>query len=259
MGGSTVKKVAGALRYLATVMLAFLYFTPVVANSAVALMLNTDSKLTGANNIVIAGELFDVRFADGRCLVVFKDCNGFVFGSEDAGRQASKALLNQVLINNPLGQFDSNPSLTYGCFGIIECVIYSPYDDGGPIANRYLPMAINSFFEGNDMVNSFLQGNVLGVDSVATEYTLKHYKVDDVWAVWTKQCVTTYSANNPDGVICVPSPRNFFTLPDGQSEPVIMLDRIAYEPRSNVPEPSTIFLLALSWLGLVCMRRKRPA
>lgn len=242
------------LRRCLAVMLTFLCMGAGNANASIILLFNGDGKLVGANDIILANELYDVRFADGKCADVYRTCSGFLFDTFDAAVDASRALRDQVLIDGPLGQIDTHPELTYGCRGTYSCAIFSPYDDGAGPASAIV--AINSkFVEYADQIAYIPRGgNLLLLDTIFPEIRPVPYEQDKVWAVWTKQCVSTYSPTNPDGVICVRNRNLIFTPPGGVSEPI--LEPVAYEPPSTVPEPSTILLIALPCLGLACVRRK---
>lgn len=85
------------------------------ANAATSIVIN--GKLTGATGVNVNGTIYDVEFLDGTCVNLFNGCNSisdFTFNEEGA-LQAASALLNQVFINTPEGQFDTNPALTFGC------------------------------------------------------------------------------------------------------------------------------------------------
>jgi hypothetical protein len=68
---------------------------------------------------------------DGTCVALFTGCNepsDFPFSTQGAALVASQALLDQVLIDGPSGDFDSNPFLTFGCPGFAPiCSVVSPY------------------------------------------------------------------------------------------------------------------------------------
>ncbi len=87
--------------------------------------------LTGATHVDIGGAFYDVQFIGGTCAAVFTGCDDpatdFPFTTSAAALAASQALLDQVLINDPLGNFDSNPALTSGCTSIMTCTVVTPY------------------------------------------------------------------------------------------------------------------------------------
>lgn len=97
------------------------------------------SSLIGADDILIANELYDVRFLTGSCVSLYSGCDS----ADDFlvnGIGASAALLDQVF-NLDLGGLylliDLDPSLTAGCEGT-GCLIYTPDSitgGGGALAN----------------------------------------------------------------------------------------------------------------------------
>ncbi len=65
----------------------------------------------------VGGNLLDVQFKDGACFGLYGLCKGpdaFVFDSEATATAASEALRNQVFLDGPSGNFDTDPGLTAG-------------------------------------------------------------------------------------------------------------------------------------------------
>lgn len=88
--------------------------------------------LVGATNVRIDNALYDVEFLDGSCEVVFTSCDegsDFAFSTEDAARNATIALRDQVFIDSSLGMFDSMPSLIAACVPdrLGTCQAVTPY------------------------------------------------------------------------------------------------------------------------------------
>ena len=83
------------------------------------LIVNGSGILTGATGVNVNGTLYDVTFVDGSCVSLFDGCDSvsdFDFSSADDAGDASQALLNQVFLDGPDGNFDSAPQeLTFGC------------------------------------------------------------------------------------------------------------------------------------------------
>lgn len=102
------------------------------ANAAVLNVL--DGILLGASGVNVGGTLYDVEFLDGSCASLFDGCNSnadFDFVGLVAGTLASQALLDQVLVDGPLGDFDSSPELVAGCGAPIDmryCEIFIPIE-----------------------------------------------------------------------------------------------------------------------------------
>lgn len=90
---------------------------------SVELLFDPAGKLSGAKNVVVDGDRYDVAFVDGTCATVFSGCNANAdFPDPPDALNASWALLDQVL----LGIYDSTPALTKGCEFSILCVLVTP-------------------------------------------------------------------------------------------------------------------------------------
>jgi hypothetical protein len=95
-----------------------------------SLLVDSSGTLTGANDVFVNGALYNVRFVDGTCAAAYDICDmaHLAFTTESSALLASKALLDQVLLDVPgLGDFDSNPTLTSGCYFPNNCWILTPY------------------------------------------------------------------------------------------------------------------------------------
>jgi hypothetical protein len=112
-------------------MLAALILTLACAPGVSATTLTvTGGILTGAKNVTVGGSFYDVIFADGTCAALFDGCDDpadFIFPTNATAVAASQALLDQVFLDGPLGNFDSNPNLTFGCSGTPLCQALTPY------------------------------------------------------------------------------------------------------------------------------------
>jgi len=153
-------------------------FIAVASAQAIALptlQVNADGILMGADNVNVDGTLYDVRFRDGTCAVLYAPCNcasSFVFRSEASARLASQALLDTVLVDGPgpLGMFGSNPELTDGCQdrgqgGAGNCEILTPYRWDSFADSAWLIAAVNDGAGGR--LNSF--GVTRSFDSTLTD------------------------------------------------------------------------------------------
>jgi hypothetical protein len=95
--------------------------------SAATLTINAFGKLTGATGVDVGGTLYDVAFVDGSCITLFSGCDSvtdFAFTTPTAADAASQALLDQVFTGN----FDADPSLTFGCATFSGCGILTPWE-----------------------------------------------------------------------------------------------------------------------------------
>jgi hypothetical protein len=169
---------------------------------AATLLVNASGILTGATGVNVGGTLYDVEFVDGTCAAVFDGCDGFddfAFGVAGsvivvpdplAARDASEALLSQVFLNTALGDFDSQPALTFGCgLEFAACDVLTPYGfadyppsheapPGSPgFTVLFFGEALN-FAEGVDVDFAQASGRFPFPDTT---------NVDAVYARWTEQ------------------------------------------------------------------------
>ena len=97
-------------------------------------------QLMGATDVLVDGSLYDVQFLNGTCIDLYNGCDyvsDFTFQTEASANLASQALLDQVFLDGPSGNFGSEPELIYGCpmFNVITflgCVASTPYAIGNP-------------------------------------------------------------------------------------------------------------------------------
>lgn len=118
---------------------------PIFASATPTLLVNGGGILVGANNVNVDGTLFDVRFATGTCNQLFDRCNdaAFTFKNWSVAYSASRALLAQVFVNGPAGDFDSDPSKILGCENMHQCASIIPYSTRwtfyGTFFSGYMP------------------------------------------------------------------------------------------------------------------------
>jgi hypothetical protein len=96
------------------------------ANATVTLIVNGSGILTGATGVMVSGQSYDVTFADGTCAGVYGSCSNtsFDFTTQVLARSAAQALLDQVFVDGPQGNFDSNTTKVFGCGNASECSTY---------------------------------------------------------------------------------------------------------------------------------------
>ncbi len=99
------------------------------ANADPVLLVNGSGVLTGAQNVRVGGTLYDVMFVDGTCIDVFGGCDtgsDFKFATFEDAAAAANALLGQVFVDAPVGNFDGHPELTLGCTDPSQCFAAIP-------------------------------------------------------------------------------------------------------------------------------------
>jgi hypothetical protein len=144
--------------------------------------------LTGATHVDIGGAFYDVQFIGGTCAAVFTGCDDpatdFTFTTSAAAVAASQALLDQVLIDGPLGNFDSNPALTSGCTLTGLCTAVTPYGlSAGPAL-----LAGIAFNSANNTLDGAGPASLGIVGSFSGAYTL---------AKWTPEPAVPPSVPEP--------------------------------------------------------------
>ena len=128
------------------------------SQQAEAAVLNVDQstgQLLGAYGVDVDGTLYNVSFLDGSCVGLFNGCDepsDFAFGGTgfDGTAMAAEALLAQVFVDGPQGNFDSMPSLTAGCTSLTSCSAQIPGAIAGPFGTAAVNaagMAADSFFD----------------------------------------------------------------------------------------------------------------
>ena len=97
-------------------------------------VVNSSGQLTGATGVNVNGSFYDVTFAEGSCNSLFGGCDPglFTFHDQTSALAAAQALLDQVFLDVPAGNFGSNPTLTFGCLSPIECESLIPFHIDSP-------------------------------------------------------------------------------------------------------------------------------
>lgn len=99
------------------------------SQASAAVLTVHDGILTGATNVSIGGDFYDVQFVDGSCNSLFNGCNAsaFTFTTEATAMAASRALLDQVFVDGPAGNFDSVTNKIAGCTYAGRCIAIVPF------------------------------------------------------------------------------------------------------------------------------------
>lgn len=100
--------------------------------------------LYGATNVDVGGTLYNVSFANGTCNYVFAGCSqsAFTFSTAADAILAAQALLDQVFIDGPRFNFDSQTNNSWGCFSTVNCYTLIPFAKSGSLVS--LAFALNN-------------------------------------------------------------------------------------------------------------------
>ncbi len=114
--------------------------------AAVVLHVDGNGQLHGASGVKVGtlNGTYSVKFnSSSLCSAVFSPCDqsGFTFLNAIDAAAAAQALLDEVFVDSPAGEFDTRPELTKGCLD--ECYFYTPYVTLGDTV--YAMMAFNWF------------------------------------------------------------------------------------------------------------------
>ncbi len=155
------------------------------AISTGATIIVENGALMGATGVDVNGVLYDVSFQDGSCFDLYNGCNdisGIPFTDLTSANAARTALLNQVFIDSPLGLFDSNTTLTNGCFVEGSCTTFFPVVISGVIGTYFV-------WNRNPQPNEVGAG---GLDPLND--TSIRFPDGDTYAVWSQSTVVPVPA-----------------------------------------------------------------
>lgn len=147
-----------------------------------------NGKLMGANGVDVDGKFYNVRFADGSCAQVYGACTAdhFDFTEYLPALSAAKALYDQVFIDTPQGNFDSNPALTFGCEAsrCLTLIAFSTTPERHPTSYT---VAVNNVLNRSDNYGQFFPSLDLDyklVDNVnLARFTLSAVPEPSSWAM----------------------------------------------------------------------------
>ena len=163
----TGERLVSMFRSLGLAVFGALTFALLTVIRADAATLNVvGGELLGASGVNVGGVLYDVEFVEGSCISLFAGCDEVTdldFDSATTATAAAQALLDQVLIDGPQGNFGSDPSLTFGCSHSDLCLTFVPYDTILPNGRVNTKYAYN--FTGGDSVGN--NQNILTRDTAS--------------------------------------------------------------------------------------------
>ncbi|MFC4932453.1 PEP-CTERM sorting domain-containing protein [Massilia sp. GCM10023247] len=146
------------------------------AGAAPVLLVNGEGILTGANSVDIAGTLYDIRFSEGSCNSLFGgNCDQRLFAFANAAEAfvAGQALLEQVFVDSPAGQFDSRPDTIFGCTNLQNCHSFIPFQFAETVEMDGL-IAIQDVVNnasGSDVINEM----VFAEETLASDFDNYNY------------------------------------------------------------------------------------
>jgi hypothetical protein len=113
------------------------------------LIKNNSGELTGAYGVEVDDSLYSVEFIDNSCINIFSGCSdvsNFNFQTRNSSLAASRALLEQVFVDQPSGTYDSTPSLTHGIENTFAGFVHTVYglEESGGETNLKISAANNS-------------------------------------------------------------------------------------------------------------------
>jgi hypothetical protein len=148
----------------------------------------------GATGVDVSGTLYDVLFLDGTCPQLYDGCDSnsdFPFSNPlndgTLGLAANQALLGQVFVDSVAGAFDSDPTLTNGCFATGGCQLNTPLflSQGG--TGLGIQWIFNSSNESGDI------GTGSGGGSVAFDTSIG-FPDSNVYVVWSQSAAVPIPA-----------------------------------------------------------------
>lgn len=194
-------------------------FAAAAQTSATPVLHVTNGILTGADDVNVNGALYNVTFADGSCNSLFNGCSqsSFAFTTLDSAGAAARALLDQVFVDGPDGQFDSVTNKVVGCGVNALCRTSIPF-------NAYISNGANSAYPAGSPVFSH-----------ARAINYYHAGTDSV-------SYATIQASSDTS----PTPENNFAI-----------FTFVSPAASEVPEPSSIALIGIALAGFGFARRRK--
>ena len=93
------------------------------------LQINSSGELTGATGVEVDGLFYNVSLKQGSCVELYAGCNpdDFPFQTESVAEDAANALIQNMFIDGPNGNFATDLNKITGCNpGVVGCSILIP-------------------------------------------------------------------------------------------------------------------------------------
>lgn len=172
-------------------------------------------QLVGATGIEVGNEFYQVQFIDSSCILLFDNCDetsDFFFTDVQSAHAANLALLEQVLLDLPSGQFDSQPELTNGCYSLSRCSIVTPVGTVAPQLEVFPAVFLTN---KADLLQDIHTG--AGSTFRASDFSLRNSSADTLtYALWRKDTGSGVS---------VPIPASIFLLCSALFAVLVIKDR----------------------------------
>ncbi len=155
-----------------------------LANSATLLYGDDGVTLVGATGVLVGSTYYDVKFVEDYAKNIYYDAGAnswsFTFNTAESAESASYALLDQVFV----GEYDDDPTLTYGVDYYYFGRIHTPYN----VTYHYLypeRSDLNTYvaFNGLTNVNYYYPDQVFSNGLAYNLNTVNN--TSDVCAVWS--------------------------------------------------------------------------
>lgn len=141
--------------------------------------------LVGAKNVLIGNKYYDVEFQDTTCFEAYNGCDeytDFAFFDHETVTLAGLALFEQVLIDGPLGFFDSMPNRVFGCDYFGDCAINTPFSEVDRVGRIHLS---NSIAFNNRSIESLFNSDFVFFNSL-NPYFDHGNSITGALAVWSQ-------------------------------------------------------------------------
>lgn len=153
-------------------------------------------QLVGATGIEVDNEFYQVQFIDSSCILLFNNCDqtsDFFFNDVQTAHAANLALLEQVLLDLPSGQFDSRPELTNGCYSLARCSIVTPV---GTVTPQLEVFPAVFLINKADLLADIHTG--AGSTFRASDFSLRNSSADTLtYALWSRDSGPSVSVPIP--------------------------------------------------------------
>lgn len=147
------------------------------AVAAPVLLIDGNGELLGADDLIVNGDAYNVRFVTGSCASSYSGCDqlsDLPFKNLADASAAGNALLDEVFTDSSLGMFDRYPDLTANCGFAFQCNAAIPYalPGAGQVSFLFASNGLNqSDFLANSTPNSATTDYFGGRSNVLAHFT----------------------------------------------------------------------------------------